>query len=276
VKTVNGSQPAVEKIITDSDYQEYEKDSGKFDASGHVHVLHSNVSVFADKLRLVYGTDGKPETALFTGHVNALQEGNNTQAEKITYYLTSKRLQANGNVRSRMIQQKPNGSGNTSQNKKAISVKPNSPATAGAATAAPVTHSNTSAADDDSIYVLSDAQDFNQNTGKMDADGNVKVYYQDTIGVGPKAVLFRNAEGRAEKVIFTGRSQISQSGKRWIADRITMAVATKKILAEGNTKALIISSPNNKTSQPEKNTALAAGPVRNGTAIGSSKIEATQ
>ncbi len=32
VKVANGSPPAVEKIITDSDYQEYEKDSGKFDA----------------------------------------------------------------------------------------------------------------------------------------------------------------------------------------------------------------------------------------------------
>ncbi len=105
----------------------------------------------------------------------------------------------------------------------------------------------------------------------MDAMGNVKVYYQDTIAVGPKAVLFRNADGRAEKVIFTGRSQISQPGKRWIADRITMAVATKKVLAEGNTKALIISTPNN-----NKNTALATRPVKNGTAIGSSKIETTQ
>ncbi len=52
----NGKQAEVEKIITDSDYQEYEKDSGKFDANGHVHVLHGTISVFADKLRLVYGT----------------------------------------------------------------------------------------------------------------------------------------------------------------------------------------------------------------------------
>ncbi len=120
---------------------------------------------------------------------------------------------------------------------------------------------STGTADDDPMVILSDAQDFNQNTGKMAADGNVKVYYQDTIAVGPKAIAFAQFRGRAEKVIFTGRSQISQPGKRWIADRITMAVASKKVLAEGNTKAFIISCPGNSPiKQPEK-TALSARPV---------------
>ena len=101
-----GDKPA-EKIITDSDHQEYSKESGKFDATGHVHVIHGEISVFADKLKLVYGTDGKPETALFTGHVNAFQGTNNTQAETVTYYLATKRLQAAGNVRSSMLQNNP-------------------------------------------------------------------------------------------------------------------------------------------------------------------------
>ncbi len=264
---------ALEKIITDSDYQEYEKDSGKFDASGHVHVIHGAISVFADKLKLVYGTDNKPETALFTGHVNAFQDGNNTQAEMITYYLSTKRLQATGNVKSRMIQQKPLDSSKTAGNKKVISAKPN----AGGVTAAPATAG--AGSDDDSIIVVSDSQDMNQNTGRMSADGNVRVYYQDIVGVGPKVLLLRNADGRAEKVIFTERSQISQPGKRWIADRITMAVATKKVLAEGNTKALIIQgSPGEQKREPQSNSALAfrakSGSSGNtGTAIGSSRIE---
>ena len=231
------SQP--EKIITDSDYQEYSKESGKFDAAGHVHVLHGEISVFADKLKLVYGMDGKPETALFTGHVNAFQGNNNTQAEIVTYYLATKRLQATGNVRSRMIQQKQDGTNDkSSTNKKVVGAQPNA---GGATAAAPNTMFIQNS--DDPVIVVSDAQDINQNTGKMSADGNVKVYYQDMVGAGPKALLLRNADGRAEKVIFTERSQISQPGKRWIADRITMAIATKKILAEGNTKAYIIGTP---------------------------------
>jgi lipopolysaccharide export system protein LptA len=231
-KAKPGTAAEPEKIITDSDFQEYSKESGKFDANGNVHVIHGEISVFADKLKLVYGVDGKPETALFTGHVNAFQGSNNTQAEFVTYYLATKRLQATGNVRSRMIQQKQEGTGNT--NKKVVGAVPN----AGGATAAPSLNSTQSS--DDPVIVVSDAQDINQNTGKMSADGNVKVYYQDMVGAGPKVLLLRNPDGRAEKVIFTERSQISQPGKRWIADRITMAIATKKVLAEGNTKAYII------------------------------------
>lgn len=230
------SPGAGEKIVTDSDYQEYSKDSGKFDATGHVHVVHGEISVFADKLKLVYGTDGKPETALFTGHVNAFQGANNTQAEIVTYYLATKRLQATGNVRSRMIQQKGDAS-KENATKKTIGMQ----GSRGGATAAP--NSSIAMSNEDPVIVVSDAQDINQNTGKMSAEGNVKVYYQDMMGAGPKVLLLRNADGRAEKVIFTERSQISQPGKRWIADRITMSVQNKKVLAEGNTKAYIIGNP---------------------------------
>jgi lipopolysaccharide assembly outer membrane protein LptD (OstA) len=131
-----------------------------------------------------------------------------------------------------MIQQKQEGT--SSPSKKVVGVVPN----AGGATAAPSL--NIPQNSDDPVIVVSDAQDINQNTGKMSADGNVRVYYQDMMGAGPKVLLLRNAYGRADKVIFTERSQISQPGKRWIADRITMAIATKKVLAEGNTKAYII------------------------------------
>ena len=64
-------------------------------------------------------------------------------------------------------------------------------------------------------------------------------------------------KGKAEKVIFTERSQISQPGKRWIADRITMAIATKKVLAEGNTKAFIIQGAPARQAPPAPNSALA-------------------
>ncbi len=241
---------APEKIITDSDYQEYSKESGKFDASGHVHVIHGEISVFADKLKLVYGTDGKPETALFNGHVNAFQGTSNTQAEMVTYYLATKRLQATGNVRSKMLQKQDGTDNKGGTNKKVVGTKPN----AGGAIAAPTATVQQNS--EDPIIVVSDSQDMNQNTGKMSAEGNVRVYYQDMIGAGPKVLLLRNTDGRAEKVIFTERSQVSQPGKRWIADRITMAIATKKILAEGNTKAFIIGSPS-KPPSPQANSALA-------------------
>ena len=95
-----------EKIYTDSDNQIYEQNTGHFEATGHVKVNHGDIKVDANHLQLVYGTDGKPETALFKGAVSATQNGNNTKADAMTYYLSTQRLQATGNVRSKVIQQK--------------------------------------------------------------------------------------------------------------------------------------------------------------------------
>ena len=70
---------------------------------------HGDISVISDRLQLVYGADAKPETALFTGHVSATQNDNNTQADAMTYYLSTQRLQATGNVKSKVIQKKVEG-----------------------------------------------------------------------------------------------------------------------------------------------------------------------
>ncbi len=237
-----GADVPIEKIITDSDYQEYSKEEGKFDATGHVHVLHGDISVYADKLQLVYGLDGKPETALFTGNVDATQLKNNTKSDLMTYYLSSKRLSATGNVRSRVIEQKPPDKKPAPGAKKdELSSNSTGTANGGAANAGTAVHGGQKI-DDETVLILSDAQDFNKENGRMQADGNVHVYYQDTTGVGPRAVLYRNELGKAEKVLFLGRSQVQQPGKRWIGDRITFVCADKKILAEGNTKAFLTST----------------------------------
>ena len=101
-----GKAKPPDRIFTDSDSQIYEQNNGHFEATGHVKVKHGDINVDAHHLHLVYGTDGKPETALFDGSVSANQNGNNTKADKMTYYLATQRLQATGNVRSKVIQQK--------------------------------------------------------------------------------------------------------------------------------------------------------------------------
>jgi lipopolysaccharide export system protein LptA len=286
----SGAPP--EKIITDSDVQEYAKQDGKFDAFGHVHVKNGDISVYADKLALVYGLDGKPETALFTGNVDATQNTNHTLSDRMTYYLQTKRLQASGNVRSKVIQKKPaedNGKGDKkgALDKKVIGAKPagGPTGTAGGAQAAVAPTGAQTASknqDDDTILIVSDAQDYSRDSGRMAADGNVHLYYQDTVGLGPKAICLKNTEtGKIEKVIFIGRSQISQTGKKWIADRITFTVANKKVLAEGNSRALIIQSQP-KPSAGDPGASLAsrpAGPVGAGgsdqrsTVLSTSKVE---
>src|SRR5215471_7621720 len=106
-QTPGGKAPAAtEKIITDSDRQEYDKSCEKFEATGHVRVKHGDINVSSDRLQLVYGANRKPETAVFTGGVVATQGSNKTTADIVTYFLSTKRLQASGHVKSQVIQQK--------------------------------------------------------------------------------------------------------------------------------------------------------------------------
>ncbi|MBI2810482.1 MAG: hypothetical protein HYX67_06620 [Candidatus Melainabacteria bacterium] len=293
-KTAKKDAPAKgppEKIITDSRYQEYHRDTGRFEARGDVHVKHGDIRVISDRLQLVYGADAKPETALFTGHVSATQNENNTQADTMTYFLATQRLQATGNVRSKVIQKKgdgpkkggPDGGSQDVSSKSGksgdstaftdSSAKYSDPSSKIADNAKVSTFSRPSGGqvdktkvadgkaatksggkgggfdfdienkDGEPMYIDSDAQDYSKDSGRMAAQGNVKVRYGDTTGVGPNVVLVRNIDGQAEKLVFTGRSQIIQPGKRWIGDKITMMVNDRKVLAQGNTRAYILQTP---------------------------------
>jgi lipopolysaccharide export system protein LptA len=256
------AKPA-EKIFVDSDHQEYESETGHFTAFGHCKVKHGEIKVDSENLNLVYGADGRPETALFGGAVTANQNGNTTKAEHMTYSLVTQRLQASGNVRSKVIQQKPATSevkkgALASQSKKSdakVTVKKadgtikelsaeeaerfgikNEDAQKKSKTFELVMDS------DEPIYIISDSQDYIKENGRMTALGNVHVYYNDNKGLGHKMVMTRNDEGKAEKMIFTGRSQIVQPGKRWIGDKITFLVPTERVVSEGNTKAIILNT----------------------------------
>jgi lipopolysaccharide export system protein LptA len=244
-----------EKIITDSDRQEYDQTTGRFDATGNVRVQHGEIVVKADRLNLIYGLDKKPEAAVFNGNVNATQGKNSTMADTMTYSLATKRLQATGHVKSTVIQDKkdaPLGKKNTLGFKDPVGM-PSANAAAPAA-AEPK---------EDVVVITSDTQDYSRETGRMTANGNVRVFYQDIIGAGPTCILVRNAQGKTERVVFSGRSQISQPGKRWIADRIEMTMDDKKVIATGNTKALILQpSKNQPKAAPTNNTQLAGNKGR--------------
>lgn len=265
-KTQASGESAPTKIITDSDRQEYDKATGRFEAHGNVRVKAGDILVNAENLKMSYGQDTQPESALFTGHVSATQGQNNTLADAMTYFLTTKRLQATGHVRSKVIQNgtgaqaKPVKKEEPSKTQTMDSIVNNSSGSkseplvnglqkinsdkggdkAKSSNAATIVSSDGVTAP---IIIVSDTQDYNRETGRLDAVGNVKIFYRDTIGIGPKVIVVRNGDGEAEKVVFVGRSQITQPGKRWIADKIVMTVNDRKVLAEGNTKAYILQRP---------------------------------
>jgi lipopolysaccharide export system protein LptA len=195
---------------------------------------------------MAYGADQKPEAAVFTGKVSATQGQNNTQSDTMTYFLNTKRLQATGHVRSKVIQS--NNSNSTASKSNTVTAPANegkvepivnggiAANTTNSTSAVAPAITNTGAP----VIIVSDTQDYNKETGRLDAVGNCKIFYEDTVGIGPKIVMVRNAYGQAEKVVFIGRSQITQPGKRWIGDRITMFINDRRVLAEGNTRAFIL------------------------------------
>jgi lipopolysaccharide export system protein LptA len=276
-KSRSGGQP--EKIITDSDRQEYDRAQDKFEAVGHVKVVHGDITVRSDKLQLVYGADKKPETAIFTGAVVAQQGQNNTMADTITYSLTTKRLQATGHVKSKVVQPKKDLSGKESKRGPQAAL-PVDPGAAYAATSADNADGDPAGSTEEApIFITSNSQDYSQGTNRVSADGNVHVYYQDMVGIGPKVILIRNTEGKAERVYFIGRSQVSQTGRRWIADRITITVADKKVLAEGNTRAMIIQQgpkPVSPSIPGFAGSQLAGKPSSSSPSISSRKVENPQ
>jgi len=282
-ETKQGQPAKQEKIITDADRQQYNRTTGQFDAKGNVRVRTGDVFVKSDALKLVYDAEQKPETALFTGNVKATQGTNCTEADIMTYFLTTKRLQATGHVKSTVV-----------QTKQAEATKKGGPFTAfnpggakkpvkatGAVKPAPAADSLVSTDDlpaaqiattgdivanpaenEPPIVIFSDAQDYSEQTGRCTADGNVKLFYQDTVGVAPKMIMVKNVEtGQTEKVLLFGRCQITQTGKRWIADRITYTVADNKVIAEGNTKAFILQNgPSNSPLAPKQGGPMFAMP----------------
>lgn len=246
-----GANKPQEKIVTDSDRQEYNRTTGQFDAMGNVRVKHGDIFVQSAKLKLVYDADKKPETALFTGNVKATQNKNRTEADVMTYFLTTKRLQATGNVKSTVVQAKQ---AETTKKGGLFNRPPAAASKVATAVDGENTANITDAVDgenkvevakvdkpEEPIIIYSDAQDYSETTGRVTADGNVKLFYQDSIGVAPKMILVKNLQtGQAERVYLSGRCQITQPGKRWIADRITYSVQDNMVLAEGNTKAIIL------------------------------------
>jgi lipopolysaccharide export system protein LptA len=240
-----GDSDAPTKIVTDSQRQEYDRDSGRFEAFGNVKVLAGDIHVTADHLKLAYGIDHRPEAAIFDGHVNAIQDKNNTASDFMTYFLITKRLQASGHVRSKVIQEKQEAKPIPKKQEEGV-IKPISNVITPDASSKEKPHNVLalnglmSSESKAPIIIIADSQDYNKETGRLDAIGNAKIFFEDTVGIGPKVILMKNADGQAERIIFVGRSQVTQKGKRWIGDRVTIMVADHRIIAEGNTKAIFL------------------------------------
>lgn len=89
------------------------------------------------------------------------------------------------------------------------------------------------------IKVWSDFQQVDQKSNVITASGHTKVHYKDFIANGPKASVYPDSNKKLNKVVFIGRSKITQEGRSIEADRINMTLNPKDFQAEGNVKTFI-------------------------------------
>lgn len=90
------------------------------------------------------------------------------------------------------------------------------------------------------IKVWSNFQQIDQNSNILTASGNTIIHYQDFVAEGPKASVYPDPDtNKLNKVVFLGRSKITQQGRSIEADRINMTLKPKDFKAEGNVKTFI-------------------------------------
>lgn len=90
------------------------------------------------------------------------------------------------------------------------------------------------------LKVWSDFQQIDQNSNIITASGHAVIHYKDYIAEGPKASVYPDAvTKKLNKVVFLGRSKITQQGRSIEANRINMTLNPKDFKAEGNVKTFI-------------------------------------
>lgn len=90
------------------------------------------------------------------------------------------------------------------------------------------------------LVLKSARQEYAQASNVFNANGNVKVWYQDYFAQGPKITVYPNkTTNKPNEIYFIGRSSITQGMRTIFADKIKMVLKPKDFHAEGNTRTVI-------------------------------------
>ncbi|MDD3593764.1 MAG: hypothetical protein PHX18_03950 [Candidatus Gastranaerophilales bacterium] len=94
--------------------------------------------------------------------------------------------------------------------------------------------------DDTKVNIWGKYQQFNNKTNTAMASGSVKIIYNEFTATGPKAVLLPNPKTKKpNKIVFAGRSTITEGDKSIQADEIEITMNPKNFTAEGNVRTII-------------------------------------
>ncbi len=195
-------------VIITADSQEYNTATKTMRALGNVIVNYQKSVSYSQEGIAKMDKKGEVEELQLIGNAKIKQEKNNFTADRYVYKVTSGDAVATGNVYSEMHGAESDESG--------------------------------AKKDDTPIIVRSEFQQYNKNANTLVASKNVRVTYKDYYAVGPKASVFPDPKTKKlNKVVFQGRSKITEQGRTIEADSIIMTIEPKDFTAEGNVKTFI-------------------------------------
>ncbi len=186
-------------ITITSDIQEYNTVTKLMQANGSVIVHYQDVETFSDSASAIIDKGGEIHNLKLIGNVVMKEKSNILKGNKFEYKPKTQEYQMSGN-----------------------------------------TSTDITFEDGSRLHVKARYQQYNKNSNNMIAGGNVNIKYKDYLASGPKAQVFiDNATGKPNKVVFTGRSKITQNASTVEADVITMTMNPKEFNATGNVKTSI-------------------------------------
>jgi lipopolysaccharide export system protein LptA len=182
-----------------ADTQQFDNQTKTVVARGKVEVLHKDTKAYSPRALLQTNAAGKAEKIIFSGGARVEQENSLILGERVTVMVDSGNLIAENNVKT-TVDMRDKQSGNTKR-----------------------------------VFITSDYQQYDKASDTYLASGNVKLLYDDYVAVGPKAT-FKLKDGIVEKIFMTGRSSITENGRKIVADKITIVTNPKHFDAYGNVK----------------------------------------
>lgn len=200
-------------VVLTANYQEYDTKAHLMKAIGNVIIHYDDVVATSNEATMTVDSKNKPLKMKIIGNAVLKQGSSILTANTVMYNTRSKEVVASGNTHSHGVDE----------------------------------------ADGSNFDVYANFQQYDKIAKSLMAAGNVKITYQNYVGIGPKATFLSNKKGKLNELVFYGRSKVSEGDKIVEADKIRLIARPKTFLAEGNVKTSFknvekISDPNDEDS----------------------------
>ena len=186
-------------VIVTSDTQEYDTNTKIMKANGGVVITYDTLETYSEYAEAKIDNGGEIDNLKLRGNVVIKEKGKIVKGNNFDYSMKNGDLVVSGNTTSDVVFE-----------------------------------------DGTRVYIVADRQIFNRYTKSMIASGHVIIEYKDYIAKGPKAhLLVDEKTNKANEIIFTGRSKITEKTNSIEADRIKLILNPKGFTADGNVKTSI-------------------------------------